>query len=86
MEKRYAELESAIQENVTLKKRLSHENHDLEVRIKSYEQERVKFEEERAEWREESERAKQEIVEQNDRLAVLSEKLSGTKVSGSSDV
>ena len=66
--------------NEALKKRLTHENHDLEARISSYEQERTTFEEERAEWKEESERAKQDIVEQNDRLTILSHRLSGTKV------
>lgn len=79
-EKRCSELENAIGENAALKKRLTHENHDLEVRIKSYEQERMKFEEDHARWKEECERAKQEIIEQNDRLTVLSEKLSGRKV------
>lgn len=69
-----------MQENAALKRRLTHENHDLEVRIRSYEQERTKFEEERAEWKEESERAKQDLMEQNDRLTVLSERLTGTKV------
>ena len=67
--------------NVSLKKRLTHENHDLEVRIKSYEEERTKFEEERAEWNDEAVREHQEILEQNDRLTVLSHKLTGTKVS-----
>ena len=79
-EKRCRELEQAIQEAAVLKRQLLHENHDLEVRIKTYEQERARFEEQRAEWKEESERAKEEIIEQNDRLTVLSERLSGTKV------
>ena len=69
-----------MKENATLKKQLTHENHDLEARIKSYEKERSKFEEERAEWKEEAERENQEILEQNDRLTVLSQQLAGTKV------
>ena len=80
-EKRCKELESGLKANATLKKQLAHENHDLEVRIKSYEAERTKFEEERAEWKEEALRENQEILEQNDRLTVLSHKLAGTKVS-----
>ena len=66
--------------NKALKKRLIHENHDLEARIKSYEQERTAFEEQRAEWKDELTREKEDIVEQKDRLTVLSHKLSGTKV------
>ncbi len=40
----------------------------------------MKFEEEKAEWKEILEQEKQEVIEQNDRLAVLSESLSGAKV------
>ncbi len=69
-----------MKENAALKKQLTHEHHDLEVRIKSYEEERKKFEEERAEWKEEAQRGHQEILEQNDRLTVLSQQLAGTKV------
>lgn len=69
-----------MQANVALKRQLTHENHDLEARITSYEQERTQFEEERAEWKEESERAQEDIIEQNDRLTVLSQRLSGAKV------
>lgn len=69
-----------MKENAALKKQLTHENHDLEARIKSYEEERSKFEEERAEWKEEAQRENQEILEQNDRLTVLSQQLAGTKV------
>lgn len=79
-ETRCKELGDGIQIIALLKKQLTHENHDLEARIKSYEQERAQFEEERAEWKEESERAKNEIIEQNDRLTVLSQRLTGTKV------
>lgn len=66
--------------NAALKKQLTHENYDLEARITSYEQERTKFEEQRAEWKEDSERAQEDIIEQNDRLTVLSQRLSGAKV------
>lgn len=69
-----------MQANEALKRRLTHENHDLEARIGSYEQERTNFEEDRAVWKEESEQAKQDIIEQNDRLTILSHRLSGTKV------
>ena len=79
-EKRYKELENTIQDTFNLKRQLKHENHDLEARIKSYEQERTKFEEERAEWKGDLDQARQEIIEQNDRLAVLSQSLAGTKV------
>lgn len=61
-------------------KQLRHEKHDLEVRIKAYEEERVKFEEERQEWGAEMERNHQDILEQNDRLTVVSQTLAGTKV------
>ena len=38
------------------------------------------FESEREKWKEELDRAKNEIVEQNNRLTVLSQQLAGTKV------
>ena len=40
----------------------------------------MEFERERDGWKEEFEQAKQEVIEQNDRLTVLSEQLSGRKV------
>ena len=58
------------------------EQHDLEARIKCYEEERIEFEKERANWKEELDQARQEIIEQNDRLTVLSEQLAGRKVCG----
>ena len=56
------------------------EQYDLETRIKCYEEERMEFEKERAGWKEELDQARQEIIEQNDRLTVLSEQLAGRKV------
>ena len=56
------------------------EHHDLETRIKCYEKERMEFEKDRDGWKEELDRARQEVIEQNDRLTVLSEQLSGRKV------
>ena len=78
--KRCKQLESSVKENLVLVKQLRHEKHDLEVRIKAYEEERVKFEEERQEWGAEMERNHQDILEQNDRLTVVSQTLAGTKV------
>ena len=40
----------------------------------------MEFEKERAGWKEELDQARQEIIEQNDRLTVLSEQLAGRKV------
>ena len=51
-----------------------------------YEEERVEFEEERQEWSADMERNHQDILEQNDRLTVLSQTLSGTKVSKCMDL
>jgi len=80
LEKRCQQLEATLQENTAILRQVKHERHDLEVRIKAYEEERVKFEEERQEWGSEMERNHQEILEQNDRLTVLSQTLAGTKV------
>ena len=80
LKKRCQELETTLQENTAILKQVRHEKHDLEVRIKAYEEERVKFEEERQEWGAEMERNHQDILEQNDRLTVLSQTLAGTKV------
>ena len=46
-----------------------------------YEAERKTFEEERSSWQDELAVAKQEILEQNDRLTLLSQQLAGTKAS-----
>lgn len=56
------------------------EQHDLETRIKCYEEERMEFEKERAIWKDKLDQARQEIIEQDDRLTVLSEQLAGRKV------
>ena len=40
----------------------------------------MEFEKERASWKEELDQARQEIIEQNDRLTVLSEQLAGRRV------
>ena len=40
----------------------------------------MEFEKERAIWKDELDQARQEIIEQNDRLTVLSEQLAGRKV------
>ena len=45
-----------------------------------FEAERSEFESERATWREELDRARQDVIEQQDRLTVLSQQLAGTKV------
>ena len=79
-EKRYTELDNCIASYQELLKVQEREHHDLETRIKCYEQERMEFEKERASWKEELDQARQEIIEQNDRLTVLSEQLAGRKV------
>lgn len=45
-----------------------------------FEAERGEYEEERAKWKEELDIAREDIVEQQDRLTVLSEQLAGAKV------
>ena len=65
-----------------LRKKQLVDQRDLEDRLKRQEEEREKFESERAEWKEELERVQLDIIEQNDRLTVLSEQLAGAKVSG----
>ena len=46
-----------------------------------YEAEHKAFEEERSSWQQELEVARQEVLEQNDRLTLLSQQLAGTKAS-----
>ena len=46
-----------------------------------YDAERKAFEEERSSWQEELGMARQEVLEQNDRLTLLSQQLAGTKAS-----
>lgn len=81
-EKRYKELDDCIASYQELLKVQEREHHDLETRIKCYEKERVEFEKDRDGWKEELDQARQEVIEQNDRLTVLSEQLTGRKVRG----
>lgn len=79
-EKRYKELECCLRDNQQTQLQLKRDERDLDQRIKNYESERKQFEEERANWKEELDRERQEAIEQNDRLTVLSEQLAGVKV------
>ena len=63
-----------------LHKNLLLDQRDLEERLRRQEGEREVFEKGREEWKQKLERARQETIEQNDRLTVLSEQLAGTKV------
>ena len=73
-------MESCIRNTEEIRRQVKQDQYDLEVRIRRYEQERTEFEQERAEWKDELDRERQGLIEQNDRLAVLSQELSGTKV------
>lgn len=59
---------------------LTKERKDLKDEQAKFEQLRKQFETERAEWKQELDVARNDIVEQNDRLTVLSQQLTGTKV------
>lgn len=60
--------------------KLQQENKDLEEQQNQLINEQRIFEEEREDWKRHLEQAKIEITEQNDRLALLSQQLTGTKV------
>lgn len=60
--------------------KLGQESKDLEDQIRSLDMERESFEKEKDEWRRDLEQARKEITEQNDRLTLLSQQLSGEKV------
>lgn len=79
-EKRFNELQSLVKSYENLHQALQRNQHDMEIRLKNYEEERKAFEKERSEWKEERERERQELLEQNDRLTLLSEQLTGTKM------
>ena len=59
---------------------MKRDQRDLDERLQRYEEEREQFENERLQWKEELERKRVEMMEQNDRLTVLSEQLVGAKV------
>ena len=59
---------------------MKRDQRDLDERLRRYEEEREQFENERLHWKEELERKRVEMMEQNDRLTVLSEQLVGAKV------
>lgn len=79
-EKRYNDLDECLKTTQALQLQQKRDERDLDVRIKTYEEERKQFEEERAVWKEDLERERIEAIEQNDRLTLLSEKLAGVKV------
>ena len=56
------------------------EGKELDDGLNKLEEQKRVFESEREKWKEELDRARNEIVEQNDRLTVLSQQLAGTKV------
>ena len=79
-EKRFKELDESVRTHEALNQQLKRDQRDLDERLQRYEEEREKFEEERLQWKEELERTRTEVIEQNDRLTVLSEQLVGAKV------
>ena len=79
-EKRFKELDELVHSYEALQQQLKREKRDLDERLQRYEEEREKFENERLQWKEELERKRMEMMEQNDRLTVLSEQLVGAKV------
>ena len=81
-EKRFKELDELVHSYEALQQQLKREKRDLDERLRRYEEEREKFENERLQWKEELERKRVEMMEQNDRLTVLSEQLVGAKVCG----
>lgn len=79
-EKRFKELDELVHSYEALQQQLKREKRDLDERLRRYEEEREKFENERLQWKEELERKRVAMMEQNDRLTVLSEQLVGAKV------
>ena len=72
--------------DVTLKQyqelniKLQQESKDMDEQQSQLDKEQKAFEEERENWKRHLQQAKIQITEQNDRLALLSQQLTGTKV------
>ena len=81
-EKRFKELDESVHSYEALQQQVKRDQRDLDERLRRYEEEREQFENERLQWKEELERKRVEMMEQNDRLTVLSEQLVGAKVCG----
>lgn len=60
--------------------KLQQEEKDMDEQQRHLDREREHFEEEREKWKRDLEQARTGITEQNDRLALLSQQLTGTKV------
>lgn len=63
-----------------LNSKLLKESKELDDGLNKLEEQKRQFENEREKWRQDLDQARNEIVEQNDRLTVLSQQLAGTKV------
>ena len=79
-QKRFEELSVTLKSYNDLTIKLQQEAKDLEDGLQELDKEREAFEEERAKWKRELDQARKEITEQNDRLTLLSQQLSGEKV------
>ena len=80
-EKRFKELDVTVRSYQELNSKLLKESKELDDGLNKLEEQKRQFENERERWRQDLDQARNEIVEQNDRLTVLSQQLAGTKVS-----
>jgi chromosome segregation ATPase len=78
-EKRFADLNMTLKLYRDLNLKLQQEMKDADDQLDQLNKDRRQFEEEREEWKRHLQQAQMEITEQNDRLALLSQQLSGTK-------
>ena len=80
-EKRFKELDVTVKSYQELNSKLLKESKELDDGLNKLEEQKRQFETEREKWRQDLDQARNEVVEQNDRLTVLSQQLAGTKVS-----
>jgi chromosome segregation ATPase len=78
-QRQWQKVEETLREWEEKHRHLRKDQDQLDDRYKRYDAERKAFEEERSSWQEELGMARQEVLEQNDRLTLLSQQLAGTK-------
>ena len=78
--KRFNDLTTTLECYNKLNIKLQQDNKDIDDHMQHLEKERDAFYKERHVWRKNLEQARKEVTEQNDRLTLLSQQLSGEKV------
>ena len=79
-QKRFKMLDVTLKQYQELNIKLQQESKDMDEQQSQLDKEQKAFEEERENWKRHLQQAKIQITEQNDRLALLSQQLTGTKV------